>query len=516
MWSFQGERLIGLVVLSLSSWLGSDAAVAQSLNRSADPPVILNVAPQDREVFLTWSLSPDAVYAVRWRRSGDRHWNTQSQGAAKYAAIDSLENDLPYEFQLVVGIGDSQYLSQVVTETPRVRDDCGYGSSMFCTQDAFIAALPKYGLMPSALRCDGQPVEIESLLQNCRFTGAGIALGLDRDYGSVFSPNDARPDAETVSRVVRRVIWGSNDFEAISREYADRATEVAIPYGGTVGEGPNIKSYLVRIAPGLFSRVSWYSRPDHVPGRYAIYHEGHGEAGISSASDVLDWLLANGWQVISLDMPLEGTNEEDRQFPLYDHDAFASLDRSDFSALRFFFIPLVSVIDLIERDAKPTGRPTIMLLGRSGGGWSAFTYAAMDRRVDVSVNIAGGAPASTMLDSTAYNRLAPHYENHVNYLTDQASLTDIMLAGGRRAAFFFYSQNDPCCYRFSPDNEWIKYLQRLSESRVGKRYRVFLDNAHKHGMSKTGLDALGGFLTEIGLGSGKMRPTRTTQSLENN
>ena len=81
-----------------------------------------------------------------------------------------------------------------------------------------------------------------------------------------------------------------------------------------------------------------------------------------------------------------------------------------------------------------------------------------------------------------------------------------MLAAGRRAAFFFYSQNDVCCYKFTNDNEWIKYLERLAQSDVGKRYRVFLDNAPHHGLTPRGLAALGGFLTEMGLGSEAMRP----------
>ena len=485
----------------------------QSNESAADPPIVLNTAPQDREVFLSWSTVPYSSYTVRWRRSGASTWITERATPLPYAAIDSLENGTAYQFQLVLRTIGRTYISRTVVEIPRVRDDCGYGTTLFCTQQAFLAYLPRYSISQSELRCGGEPVNIEALLPNCRFTAAGIVLALNRSYGSIFRPNDDRPDAESVSRVLRRAIWGTEDFGAVRRENAGRMREVAIPFANNLDTATRMRSFLVRIAPGLFSRVAWFARDDHLPGRYAIYHEGHGEAGISSANELIRWLLANGWQVFSLDMPLEGVNELDRQYPLYDHDSFARFDTRDSSALRDFFVPLVSVMDLIESDAKGI-RPAVMLLGRSGGGWTAYTYAAMDRRVDVAVNIAGGSPFSTLLDSSAFRHVTPHFENH-NFLYDQVTPTDIMLAGGRRAAFFFYSQNDVCCYRFSPDNEWVNYLRTLARGGGGKQYRIFLDDAPIHGLSKRGLDALGTFLQEIGLGSTKTQTVTAVESQGN-
>lgn len=500
-----------LLVLLLVPPVFTAPVIAQSFSNRNEPALILNATPQDREIFLSWSTLPEAAYTLRWRKAGETAWKTKPESLVRYAAVDSLDNGVRYQFQLRVRVGEREYVSSTATATPRVRDDCGYGASVFCTQQAFIAALPKFGLLPTSLRCDGEDVSLESVIPNCRFTAAGVTLGLDRAYGSVFVPNDSRPDAESVSQVVRRAIWGTGDFENIKREYAHRWAEVSIPFGGMVTEDSTVRSFVIRVAPGVFSRVTWYSRPDHVPGRYAIYHEGHGEAGISSAANVIDWLLTKGWQVLSLDMILDGINEEDRQYPLYDHDSFALYDTKETTGLRFFFIPLVSVMEMIETDARPGSTPTVMLLGRSGGGWSAYTYAAMDRRVDISVNIAGGAPFSTLLDSSAFGRITPHYENQADYLYDQASATDIMLAGGRRAAFFFYSQQDPCCYRFSPDSDWIQYLRRLGQATTGKRYRVFLGEAPVHGLTESGLEALGEFLEDVGLGPQKARPVTATQ-----
>ncbi|MFL5482624.1 MAG: fibronectin type III domain-containing protein [Gemmatimonadaceae bacterium] len=508
-----GLAAAGTVLLLCSTQRPVDA---QSVPDGA-PAIILNTAPQDREVFLTWSIQRDALYIVRWRKMRDSTWTVALPTSVNYMAVDSLDNGATYQFQLTVHTKNGDYSSVTVIEKPRVRTDCGYGVGLICTERAFLAALPKYGILTSDLRCGGEAVNLDAPLPNCRYTAGGIALSLNRSYGSVFSANDYRPSAETVTRVLNRAVWGSEDLRQVIRQDLNRVSEVNIPYGGNVKTEAVIKSYLVKIDPGIFSRVSWYSRPDHIRGRYAIYHEGHGGTAITVAADVIDWLLQHGWQVISLDMPLEGINEVDRQYPLYEHDSFAMYDRRDSSALRDFLIPLVSVTDMIEKDAVRDGvvRPTLMLMGRSGGGWSAYTYAAMDPRIDISVNIAGGSPFSTLLDSTAFSRVTPHYENH-NFLYDQVTPTDIMLAAGRRAAFFFYSQNDVCCYMFTNDNEWIKYLRRLAQSDVGKRYRVFLDDAPRHGLSPRGLATLGSFLTEMGLGSEAMRPIpATTQPFPN-
>jgi hypothetical protein len=464
------------------------------------PPIILSVGAQNRQLFATWNRQSDATYLLRWRRHGVGQWDGFIESTTPYAAIDSLTNGESYDVQLVVQSGSNEFPSQVITQVPRVRDDCTYGTALFCSEEAFIAALPRYGLERNSLSCRGQVVPQGRPLPNCIYTMSGTALGLNRSYGERFRPGSNRPSADVVRKVLQNAIWGTSNFEEVRHRYEGKGPPLAIPYAGRVDATAQVQSFLVPIASTIFSRVSWFVRPDHVPGRYAIYHEGHGESAVSSGATVINWLLNNGWQVLALDMPLEGVNEEDRTSPLYDHDSFATLDNGDAVALKWFFIPLVAVTNWIEEDYKKEGNPTVMLVGRSGGGWTAFTYAAMDTRVDISVNIAGGAPLSTLLDSTAFNRLAPHYEAQPDFVYDQVSLTDIMLTAGTAADFFFYSEFDPCCYRFSPRNTWIRYLQSLSDTPSGKQYEVFLDQSPLHGLSPQGLAMFGQFLKKRGLG----------------
>src|SRR4051794_19404951 len=98
----------------------ASAAAAQVIDSNVAPPMILNTAPQDREVFLTWSTLPNATYSIRWRRAGDPTWRAEPATQTPYAAIDSLENGTPYQFELVMRTLGKTYLSRVAAETPRV------------------------------------------------------------------------------------------------------------------------------------------------------------------------------------------------------------------------------------------------------------------------------------------------------------------------------------------------------------------------------------------------------------
>jgi len=481
----------------------------QAAEEGHELPVVLNVVAQDRQLFASWNRISGATYTLRWRRQGALDWAESRQVDEPYAAIDSLRNGARYDVQLVIGLGYQDFPSAVITRSPRARDDCGYGSSVFCTEESFLKALPRYGLDRNSLRCRGQLIPEGKLLPNCLYTGSGVALGLNRSYGARFSTESNGLSPDVVRAVVQKAIWGTNDFEAVKRQYAWNGIPMSLPYLGRVDPEAEVQSYLVPITSTMYSRLSWFVRPDHIPGRYAIYHEGHGETGLASGAPVINWLLDNGWEVISLDMPLEGINEEDRQFPLYDHDSFITLDNSDSTRLAWFFIPLVAAMNLVVKDYRGDGHPTVMMLGRSGGGWTTYTYAAMDPRVDLVVNISGGAPLSTFLDSTVFGHITPHYESQPDYLYDQVSLTDIMLAAGTVGTFFFYSELDPCCYRFSPRSSWIRYLQDLSLLSTNKQYEVFVDRAPMHGLSPNGLAMLGKFLRKQGLGP---LPARSNQS----
>lgn len=498
---------------------GADSAarVRQSLK------LLLHASPQDEHVFLTWNEQPGASYRVRWRADDESAWHRERFAALNYTIVDSLVNGKRYQFQVRTAGGAAERSSDIVSEVPRVRDDCSNGRTAFCSVPDLLEYARKWNLDVSLIRCWRYylPVfDIDS--PNCRYTISGHALTLNRSLGGSFQPLERMPDAASVRGALRWLVFGADDPLLTPGSLTSVWQNVFPPTGGNVDISDTLTNKLAAMAAGedahpvpilrsmvmplyatMMSRLTWFSLPDHLPRRYAIYNEGHGEAGIGSAAPVINWLLRSGWQVLVLDMPLEGLNAVDVRYPLFDHDdvAFAARDEG-INALRWFLLPVAGAVDLVYDDAKERGTGVdLLMLGRSGGGFTTMLYSAMDPRVTVAANISGGAPHSVFLDPTVFKPLGAHYENDTSTLYDQVSMTDFLLTAGTKGNFHFFSTHDPCCYTFSPKHPWIQFLNSL-QSQGDKKYRVFVDERSTiHGLGTSGLAALGRFLQDVGLPS---------------
>jgi hypothetical protein len=64
---------------------------------------------------------------------------------------------------------------------------------------------------------------------------------------------------------------------------------------------------------------------------------------------------------------------------------------------------------------------------------------------------------------------------------------------------FFYSTNDPCCFRLPPTHPWIQAI-REAGAELGKVTDVFVDDHGEHGLSPRGYRQLDTFLSRLGMG----------------
>lgn len=488
--------------------------------------LLLQASPQRAHVFLTWSERPHADYKVRWRAEKDTSWHERTIKTANFAAISPLKNGVRYEFQ-VITVGESAgFSSDIVSAVPRIRDDCHSTLNVFCSVPDLIAFARLANLDLRLLRCGRLPVrEFDINSPNCRYAINEQALTLNRAFGGFLQAPERLPDPESVRQALRSVVWGSDDPLLHPGSLLSQWQDVRPAMSGSVDISdsleheavgrdarthvPIVRSLVMHVHGSMLSRLTWFAYPDHIPGRYAIYNEGHGVPGIGSAAPMINWLLRAGWQVLVLDMPLDGLNAPDARYPLFGHDDLDFLARAEgASALRWFFLPVAASVDLVYDDAHTRKSGVdLLMLGRSGGGWMSMLYSAMDTRVAVAANISGGAPLSIYLDSSVFRPLGSHYENETATLYDQVSSTDFLLTAGTKGNFHFFSTHDPCCYRFSASHPWIRVLQSL-KSRREKKYRVFVDDRNDiHGLSTLGMATLGKFLEEVGLPS---RATRLT------
>jgi hypothetical protein len=211
-------------------------------------------------------------------------------------------------------------------------------------------------------------------------------------------------------------------------------------------------------------------------------------------------------------MPLEGLNKVDRSYNYQTHADFARVGSAPYrGALDAFLLPLRVVVDEIYASSSPAEEfddaITILMVGRSGGGWTISTYGLLDPRVTAVVNVAGAVPASIIAEP----ELAAFGDYEQLVVQSDAVPSDArLLAAGKRGVMFFYSTNDPCCFRIPPDHPWVLTI-REAGAELNKIVDVFVDDHPEHGLSARGYKQLDRFLSRLGVNR-EENPARNTGS----
>ncbi|MFM7509648.1 MAG: hypothetical protein ACKO5A_08885, partial [Actinomycetota bacterium] len=245
-----------------------------------------------------------------------------------------------------------------------------------------------------------------------------------------------------------------------------------------------------------------------VAGRYALFHEGHGATALgpsvpadllpTGGRDMVDQLLAAGFNVYTLDMPLEGRNRTGNG-RIRSHTDLAVLDSGGPSPVGRLLVPAKLVIDEIMADAADDGidDPLVLMMGRSGGGWTTHLIGAMDERVDVAVSVAGGLPQSQHLLDPAGPWQIGDYEQYVPHTYDIVGVENLIASAGSGALFLAYSPVDLCCHRLGATAPFVEWLQQ-AEDELGKPIAINIDSGNRrHGLSPVQVTALDEFLAQI-------------------
>jgi hypothetical protein len=102
---------------------------------------------------------------------------------------------------------------------------------------------------------------------------------------------------------------------------------------------------------------------------------------------VLGWLNELGYDAMELNMPLRGPNNNG-SLGTQSHSWFEHFEANGVRTMRFFVEPVVLAINY----AKRLGYKRIVLVGLSGGGWTTTVAAAIDKRINLSIPVAGSLP----------------------------------------------------------------------------------------------------------------------------
>lgn len=442
-----------------------------------DPGLLLSAAPQDGQLFLSWNATPGATYRVRSRAEGTSKWSSVDVGAVSAYALSGLQNRVAYEVELEVIKRRTTRRSHVVRATPRMRSGCAAlrylpwdtRVNLFCSWEELDGFLTRERVEPETLRCRNQPVRAWSEhVPDCHYElPSGEFATLLRSADDRFAEPCGYREPEEVARVTRAILWPNGERPRLT-------LQPIRSFAGVVANHASVDAFRIETAAGIASRVAWFTPRTPAPNRYAIYHEGHGGRAVDIAGETIDWLLARGWTVIAMDMPLTGANIADSRPGLATHLDFDSLDDGITSPLTHFVAPVGAVVDeIVKRSAGVD--PDVLLIGRSGGGWTTYLYGAIDPRIDVAVPVAGGTPISGRLAVSPAE--VGDYEQSWPPLFSIIRHEDLMIAAGSRGSLHIYNQFDNCCYAVKPADPFVPFVRNAGPV-FGKRIEVFVDELH--------------------------------------
>jgi hypothetical protein len=478
--------------------------------RDTSEPLFLNAAPQDHALYLTWNTAhTGGEVTVHCRRAAGGAWSSVEAGSRRYAFFDGLENNLDYECFATRRDGRATISSRPITQTPRARPP-RVGTSYFTNQRDADQWLRSRHIAPQSLFLRGQPVAAwDAQAPDGVYTDARgeLLFILLRHAGNGFrAPTAPRPPGE-VRTVLKHALWPKDNPFDQPEQFAMPVTPIEPPIAGQVTHYAAAASFSVAFHAQLSSRCTNFVPEKPTPGRIAIHVYGHDLFRRSESAATIDALLDRGWQVIAVDMPLLGANGADQSDRLRDHNSFLRWNTDGISPVALFLQPLKAIVDQIYRDNGSNPDLTVMLVGRSGGGWTSFMYAALDERIHYAVSVADGMPMSHWgrdkpLRTADYEQLDPLIYESVGY-------EDIMPVAGSRGAFYVYNEHDPCCFRLSPDDAFLRYLQSAALA-LHKPIGVYVDReTTTHSFSAAAVDAMDTFIAATDATKGIPAPTAT-------
>jgi len=483
------------------------ALLLAGCNRAAPPPadpLFVNLASQDRALFARWNAAPATRrVTLRWRRAGTDQWLDADAGLGGNYLIAGLENGATYECygerELDTG---ARITSAIVTHVPRARR-FDWGPFLFTSQQAADAWLAEHGIDPRSFLRHGQPVRdwgpnAPDGMYTSQKSGQ-LPFRLMRFADEVFRPPNAARPPEQVRTVLKHALWPTaNPFDHPER-FPMPITSIEPPLVGTVRRFATADSFAIRYHPQLSSRCTRFTPPKLVPKRVAIYLHGHQGHTVRFGGHTIDKLLDHGWQVIAVDMPLIGANSEDVAKDLRIHNSFLFWQTDDFCPVSLFLQPLVALVDQIYREHGTGSDLTVMLIGKSGGGWTSYMYGALDPRIHYAVSVASGIPLSLRLGRWPLQR--GDYEQLDPRVYEAVPYEDIMPAAGSRGAFYVFNEHDPCCAAFAPDDPFVRYLL-ASGRELEKPIGVYVDQqTTAHTFTNAAFDALVRFIATVERGA---------------
>ncbi|MFI8946568.1 hypothetical protein ACIGO6_08595 [Streptomyces sp. NPDC053750] len=236
-------------------------------------------------------------------------------------------------------------------------------------------------------------------------------------------------------------------------------------------------------------------------GRFALYHNGHGETP-ETMQRTAQALLDAGYGVLLCAMPLYHWNPKQLQSPTdpdtlvtpESHNDLGPWETATFSTLRFFLEPLAVAVNHVQRTYRPS---SLQMIGLSGGGWTATVYPALDPRITRSYPTAGSLPFFLRSAPPKPRPTTGDWEQRLDRhpvfygICDFPDLYALASVGPHRRQMQILNRFDDCCFNGVGHRSYAPVVSHRIQV-IGKGHWELLEDATHgdHTISPHALDVI--------------------------
>ncbi|WP_442482219.1 hypothetical protein [Aeoliella sp. SH292] len=258
-----------------------------------------------------------------------------------------------------------------------------------------------------------------------------------------------------------------------------------------------------------FHQSSYLMHPKNLANsnRLAIVYQGHANTLLGGVGATANHLLAEGFTVLTMEMPLYGWNTDTTaNLPGQGALTFGSHDQMIVNTgpanggwgFRLFLEPVVQAINYVT--ATNPDLEQISMMGLSGGGWTTSMMAAVDERIDLSIPVAGSSPLYVRNALGGGSDIGDAEQNYSPLFNENilpngsgggvATWLEIYALGGYgpgRQQIMVSNEFDNCCFSGTHSSSYKDIVSNRVASLGAGEWEHVLDSSHRGHQISTNL-----------------------------
>jgi dienelactone hydrolase len=209
------------------------------------------------------------------------------------------------------------------------------------------------------------------------------------------------------------------------------------------GKGYRLRKFQYEIVPGFYSTALLYE-PEHFAGKAPAVLNVMGHFATGKSQDFEQTLCINQALRGIIALNLEWLNMGELKTKENDHWNGAHLDLAGVSGVGLFYLAMRRGLDYLAQNPN-VDSARIGVTGLSGGGWQTIVLSALDKRVQVSIPVAGFTSLAGRAERVP-DEPGDYEQNPPDFLVGQDYSTLVAIRAPRPTLIIANAEDD-CCFR---------------------------------------------------------------------